>query len=255
MSLANKVVVVTGGAGLIGGEFCRAISQHGGVAVIADSNIVAAKEVAETIRNINGKAEAVQLDITRTESVESLIDSVSLRFGRIDAVVNNAFPRNERWGGSLEEVTYADFCEHLSMHLGGYFLVAQKFALHFRENGGGNIVNMGSIYGVIPPRFEVYAGTNMTSAVEYAAIKGGILHLTRYFAQYFKSDKVRCNSLSPGGVFDHQDDAFLDQYAKKCGTKGMLDASDLIGSLIYLLSEDSRYMTGQNLVVDDGFSL
>lgn len=253
--LRGKVIVVTGGAGLLGRRFCIAIAEKGGLVIPADLDLAAATRVAEEIRATGGRAEGMVVDITDTASVDGLIASLHGHYGQIDAVVNNAYPRNKSWGRKLEEVTYADFCENVSLHLGGYFLVAQKFADYFRNHDGGNIVNMASIYGVIAPRFDVYMGTPMTTPVEYAAIKSAIIMLTRYFAQYFKSNRIRCNSLSPGGIFDHQPDAFLMQYNSHCGSKGMLDVQDIEGSLLYLLSDASRYVTGQNLVVDDGFSL
>lgn len=246
---------MTGGAGLLGRRFCAAVAGQGGLAIIADVNRTAAERAAEEITATGGRAEAATLDITDTASVDGLIAAVDARHGRIDAVVNNAYPRNKSWGRRLEEVTYADFCENVSLHLGGYFLVAQRFAGYFRSHGGGNIVNMASIYGTMVPRFEVYANTPMTMPVEYAAIKSSIIQLTRYFAQYFKADGVRCNVLSPGGILDQQPETFLKQYNSHCGAKGMLEAQDIVGALVFLLSDDSRYVTGQNLIVDDGFCL
>jgi NAD(P)-dependent dehydrogenase (short-subunit alcohol dehydrogenase family) len=253
--LNEKVIVVTGGAGLLGRRFCVAVAGQGGLAIAADVDRAAAERVAEEITASGGRAEAATLDITDTASVDGLIAAVDARHGRIDAVVNNAYPRNKSWGRRLEEVTYADFCENVGLHLGGYFLVAQRFSGYFRSHGGGNIVNMASIYGTMAPRFEVYANTPMTMPVEYAAIKSSIIQLTRYFAQYFKSDGVRCNALSPGGILDQQPEIFLKQYNSHCGAKGMLDAQDIVGTLVFLLSDDSRYVTGQNLIVDDGFCL
>lgn len=239
----------------MGSRFCAAIAAQGAVTVVADVDMSGAQRVAKEITAVRGTAEAVALDVTDTRSVEELIARVAERHGRIDAVVNNAYPRNKNWGRRLEDVAYADFCENLSLHLGGYFLVAQRFAGYFRAHGGGNIVNMASIYGTMTPRFEIYNGTSMTMPVEYAAIKASIIQLTRYFAKYFKADGVRCNALSPGGILDGQPAAFLSRYAAHCQGKGMLDASDLDGALLFLLSGASKHVTGQNLVVDDGFSL
>jgi len=253
--LNDKVVVVTGGGGLLGRHFCNAIANQEGVAIVADVNLASARSVVAEIMENNGRAEAVVLDITDSTSVENLIASLHATYGRIDAVINNAYPRNKGWGKKLENVAYADFCENVGLHLGGYFLVAQKFALYFRANGGGNIVNMASIYGTQAPRFEIYSGTEMTMPVEYAAIKAAVIQLTQYFAQYFKTDKIRCNSLSPGGIHDHQPETFLRKYGSYCGTKGMLDPKDIIGALVFMLSDSSRYMNGQNLIVDDGFCL
>lgn len=253
--LNEKVIVVTGGAGLLGRHFASAIAREGGLAIVADANLSAAQAVAAEIKANAGRAEAAALYITDTASIERLIESLHASHGRIDAVVNSAYPRNKSWGRKLEDVTYPDFCENVGLHLGGYFLVAQRFALYFRAHGGGNIVNMGSIYGSQAPRFEIYAGTQMTTPVEYAAIKAAVLHLTQYFAAYFKKDGVRCNSLSPGGILDRQPDSFLEAYRSHCGTKGMLAPADVVGALVFLLSDASRYVTGQDLVVDDGFCL
>ena len=253
--LAGKVIVVTGGAGLLGREFVRSIVEAGGTAIVADIDLIAAESVVAGVLSGHGIAAAETMDITRVESVRSVIASVAKRFGRIDGVVNNAYPRNAAYGRRLEEVTYADFCENLAWHAGGYFLVAQQFALHFRSQNGGSIVNMGSIYGTLTPRFGVYAGTSMTMPVEYAAIKAAVIQLTRYFAQYFKRDGVRVNAISPGGIRDGQSETFLSAYASYAGTKGILDGIDVCGALIFLLSDASRFMTGQNLIVDDGFSL
>jgi len=254
--LTDKVVVVTGGAGVLGRQFCAAVAEHGGIAVVADRDIDAAAAVAEEITAIAGwRADALPLDITDRDSIAALITAVQKKHGCISAVVNNAYPRNKSFGRKLEDVTYGDFCENVDMHLGGYFLVAQQFCIAFKAQGGGNVVNMASIYGTMTPRFEVYAGTPMTMPVEYAAIKAAIVQLTRYFAEYFKGSGIRVNSLSPGGIFANQPAEFLDAYNRHCAFKGMLAPKDLQGALLFLLSDASQFMTGQNLVVDDGYSL
>lgn len=254
--LDRKIVVVTGGAGLLGKAFARGIAENGGVAVVADVDHAAAAVAVEDINRDCGKAaEAVSLDICDKDSVTRLIADLMGRHGRIDAVVNNAYPRNANYGRKPEEVTYEDFCANLNLHLGGYFLVTQQFCLAFKEQGSGNVVNMSSIYGVSPPRFDMYAGTSMTMPVEYAAIKSGVNHLTRYFAQYYKGCGIRVNSLSPGGIFAEQPSSFVHAYKRHCASKGMLSPGDIVGALLFLLSDQSAYVTGQNLVVDDGFSL
>ena len=253
--LKNKVILVTGGAGLLGRDFCFEIAKQGGLAVVADINLANAEIVVDKIKKTGGKSEAIVMDITNADSISSVIAELSKRYGRIDALVNNAYPRNKNYGRKLEEVTYTDFCNNVSAHLGGYFLVSQKFAQYFKANGGGNIVNIGSIYGFMAPRFEIYENTSMTMPVEYAAIKSAIINLTRYFAQYFKRDGIRCNSLSPGGILDKQPESFLENYKSFCGTKGMLNPEDVVGTLIFLLSDASIHLTGQNLIVDDSFSL
>lgn len=254
--LMDKCVVVTGGAGLLGKQFCEAIAAAGGMAVVADRNAEAAATVAADIDSrYPGRVSAAVLDITSETSIQACLAEVNARYGRIDAVVNNAYPRNAAYGRAFEEVKYDDFCDNVGLHLGGYFLVSQQFASYFRRQGHGNIVNMSSVYGVIAPRFSVYEGTTMTMPVEYAVIKSGVLHLTRYMAKYLKGSGTRVNALSPGGIFDGQPEPFLEKYQALCSSKGMLDKQDVVGALLFLLSDASAYINGQNITVDDGFSL
>ena len=213
-----------------------------GNAVVADVANEAASRIEE-LRDQGHRAEAIELDITRRESVEHLIAETQSRCGHIDAVVNNAYPRNANYGRRIEDVEYADFCENVSLHLGGYFLIAQKFALFFQQCGKGNIVNLSSIYGVIAPRFDIYENTSMTTPVEYAAIKSAVIHLTRYFAQYFKKSGVRCNALSPGGIEAGQPQVFLDNYNRLAGEHGA-HADDISEHFVSL--PIVRMMTVQN---------
>lgn len=255
--LKNKIVVITGGAGLIGQEFVRAVVQQHGLAVIADINEEVGLQLLQSLRLDIDSAniDFIKLDITSVESVKDMIETLHAKYGRIDALVNNAYPRNKSYGRHFFDVQYEDFCENLNLNLGGYFLASQKLAQYFQKQGHGNIVNIASIYGVIPPKFEVYENTSMTMPVEYAAIKSAIIHLTKYMAKYFKGMNIRVNTLSPGGIFDNQPKAFLEAYREKSINKGMLDKSDIRGSLVYLLSDMSTYVNGQNIIVDDGFSL
>jgi NAD(P)-dependent dehydrogenase (short-subunit alcohol dehydrogenase family) len=255
--LKDKVVVITGGAGLIGQEFVKSIAAQRGIAVIADINEEIGAQVRSSLcdSSASSRIDFVPLDITAKNSILEMISILHSRYGRIDALVNNAYPRNKNYGHHFFEVEYSDFCENISINLGGYFLTAQQLALYFQKQGHGNIVNLSSIYGVVAPRFEIYDGTPMTMPVEYAAIKSAVLHLTKYMAKYFKGMNIRVNAISPGGILDQQPSQFLEAYRDKCLNKGMLEKYDLCGSLLYLLSEMSSYVNGQNIIVDDGFSL
>lgn len=255
--LNGKVVVVTGGAGLIGTSFVSAIALHGGIAVIADINDVLGGEVKERLcRELNSEEiDFVQMDITSSDSVNQAISNITAKYGHIDGLVNNAYPRNKNYGNHFFEVEYNDFVQNVGLNLGGYFVTSQQFAKYFINQGYGNIVNISSIYGVVPPKFEIYEDTQMTMPVEYAAIKSGLIHLTKYMAKYFKGKNIRVNTISPGGVFDAQPEVFLQKYAVQCLNKGMLHREDLNGTLLYLLSDMSKLVNGQNIVVDDGFSL
>jgi NAD(P)-dependent dehydrogenase (short-subunit alcohol dehydrogenase family) len=255
--LKGKVIVITGGAGLIGQAFVKAVVSAGGFAIIADINEPLSNKAADTLKQElqSENISAIGLDITCKKSINNLIDLVQKRHGQIDALINNAYPRNKNYGRHFFDVEYDDFCENINLNLGGYFLTSQQFARHFKQQGYGNIINISSIYGVIAPKFEVYNNTPMSMPVEYAAIKSSLIHLTKYMAKYFKGDNIRVNAISPGGIFDHQPEPFLKAYKQLSLNKGMLDKSDLAGTLIYLLSDMSQYVNGQNIIVDDGFTL
>ncbi|HIP37711.1 MAG TPA: SDR family oxidoreductase [Crocinitomix sp.] len=255
--LANQVVVITGGAGLIGQEFVKAVIEQNGIAIIADINATLGNPVKNDLsKELNtSNIDFVELDITSKKSLEACIDYLNKKYNRIDALVNNAYPRNKNYARSFFDVEYEDFAENLGLNLGGYFTTSQQFSKYFKQQGYGNIINISSIYGVIAPKFEVYDNTLMTMPVEYAAIKSGLIHLTKYMAKYFKGMNIKVNTLSPGGIFDNQAEDFLNAYKKECSNKGMLDKSDLKGTLAYLLSDMSKYVNGQNIIVDDGFTI
>jgi len=255
--LKDKVVVVTGGAGLIGQEFVRAVIEQNGIAIIADINKNEGQRVSNELSDKlkSNKIDFFELDITSKKSLQECIGYLDNKYGRIDALVNNAYPRNKNYGRHFFDVEYDDFVENLGMNLGGCITPSQLFSLYFQNQGYGNIINISSIYGVIAPKFEIYDNTEMTMPVEYSAIKSGMLHLTKYMAKYFKGKNIRVNAISPGGILDSQPEEFLKKYNQECSTKGMLNGGDLNGALIFLLSDMSMYINGQNVVVDDGFSL
>ena len=173
-------------------------------------------------------------------------------------MVNVAYPRNANYGRKFFDVEYKDFCANVDVHLGGYFLTCQRFAKTMSATGSGSIVNLASIYGMMAPRFEIYEGYEgapKTMPVEYAVIKAGVIQLTRYLAQFLRGSGVRVNAISPGGIEDAQPAAFQESYRRHCNSKGMLDRTDISDTLIYLLSDGASFVTGQNLIVDDGFTL
>ena len=256
--LKDKVVVITGGAGLIGRGFVQSVIESGGTAVIADIDEISGNEVKDQISNQLGthKIEFIKVDITSKESIREMIEAIRVKHRTIDGLVNNAYPRNKNYGRKFEDVTYEDFCENLNLHLGGYFLMSQEVSRVMVAQKRGVIVNIASIYGFMAPRFELYENTEFTSPVEYSAIKGGLLTLTKYLASYLGKHDIRVNAVSPGGVHNDQSESFVAQYSKKAiiGNR-MAEPDDLTGAVVFLLSDASRYITGQNIVVDGGWSI
>ena len=254
--LNGKVIVVTGGCGLIGREFIKAIASNNGIAIIADINSeIGVKVKEELFYDFVNKIDYINLDITSKPSIQESIEFILKKFKRIDALVNCAYPKNINYGKNFFDVEYKDFCENINMHIGGYFLTSQQFACLFKKQHEGNIINLASIYGLIPPKFEIYDKTKMTMPVEYAVNKSAIIHLTKYIAKYLKGSNVRINTISPGGILNNQPRPFIKAYNSNSLNKGMLNVSDLIGTLLFLLSDESKFINGQNIIVDDGFTL
>lgn len=255
--LSGKVVVITGAAGLLGQHFCRAVLAEGGTVVAADLTPEKPRQPwSEVLHGLpQDRFSPLRTDITDSASLDACLDHALALHGKVDALVNNAYPRNKHYGRRFEEVTFGDLVDNVGMHTGGYFLAAQRFLRLFKEQGHGNIVNMASIYGVVAPRFGIYADAGFTMPVEYAIIKSGIVHLTKYIASYHRGLGIRCNCISPGGIRDGQPALFQERYGSMAVNKGMLDPDDVCGALVFLLSDASAYLNGQNLIVDDGWSL
>jgi len=254
--LQGKTVLVVGAAGRIGRTIVNAVLSAGGHAVALDTDAAG----LQALIGAHGSTalNCATLDMADRASIERALADAHDRFGGVDGAVNTAYPRNPRYGRHFFDVEYADFCENTGLHMGGYFLFMQACAHYALERGQPfSLVNLSSIYGSMAPRFDVYAGTSMTMPVEYAAIKAGLEHMTRYVNAYMKGRGAafRANCVSPGGILDGQDEQFLARYGEHCVSKGMLDAQDVTGAIVFLLSDASRYVTGQNFLVDDGFSL
>lgn len=243
-NLSGRIIVVTGGEGLLGKAFVSTLRKAGATALSAD--IACATDL---------KKGTLRMDITDTDSIRAGIDAVVKKFGALHGWINNAYPRTPDWGLPFEKIPPASWDENVRMHLGGYFRCCQVVLASMREAKSGSLINMGSVYGSAAPDFSVYEGTTMTMPAAYSAIKGGIINLTRYLAALYGPHGVRVNAISPGGVQDAQPEAFVRRYNAHTPLGRMAAAEDIAPVAAFLLSEDARYITGQNIVVDGGWSL
>ncbi len=257
MELKDRVIVVTGGTGLLGKEFCRGLAEFGAEVIIGSTNKENGKLVSEELNAYlnEDKVSFNILDITSEKSIDEFILKTEEEFGKIDVLVNNAYPRNKKYGTKFEKVEFDSYSENVISHMGGYFLVTQKISKRMMERKYGVIANIASIYGVLGPNFSVYEGTEMTMPVEYSMIKGGIINYTRYLSTYLAPYNIRANCISPGGIFNHQPSEFVEKYNDKVPLGRMADPSDIVGTLVFLSSDASEYITGQNIMVDGGLSV
>lgn len=243
MKLKDKIIILTGGFGLLGKSILIKLQNEGAFVINAD---IVAKDTADFSN--------MYLDITSEDSIQSLFSRIFKKFGRIDGVVNNAYPRTADWGNKFENIKFNSWKQNVDFQLNSYFLVSQIALKYMKENRSGSIVIISSIYGVVGPDFTLYNGTDMTMPAAYSAIKGGLINLTRYLASYFGPYNIRINCVSPGGVLDGQPQTFIDNYNNKVPMKRMANPDDISPSVAFLLSNDSTYITGQNLIVDGGWT-
>ena len=251
--LNNLIVAISGGAGRLGSAFSKAVVENGGKVIIGDINSEWGSQlVSELGDNVSLFFEG---NLTEPNTVDLMIRKGLEKFEKIDAAVHCAYPVSEQWGTRFEDLKPAGIENDLFNQLGGAILFSQRMISHFQQQGHGNLLHISSIQGVATPKFDHYEGTDMVSPIEYSAIKAGVVSITRYLAKYCKNQNIRVNCISPGGILDIQPEPFLKKYRSSCQSKGMLDAGDITGALIFLLSEQSKYVTGQNIIVDDGWSL
>ena len=251
--LTGRVALVTGGAGWLGRAMCQALAECGARVVLASRNVERCRAVAV---ELPGEALAFPLDVNDEAAVRGCVDRVVEEAGRIDILVNNAYsgPR-----AGLDDATAEDFQQSLLTGVTAYFVAAQQVAHHMRARGeGGSIINVASMYGMVASYPEVYVGTDINSPPAYHAVKGGVIHLTRHLAVYWAGDKIRVNALSPGAfppprVADERDE-FLQRLSTKVPLGRMGEPHELKGAVVFLASDASSYMTGQNLVIDGGWT-
>jgi NAD(P)-dependent dehydrogenase (short-subunit alcohol dehydrogenase family) len=241
--LNNKIVIVTGGNGLIGRSILKKLKNAGAISINIDIN----HETTEDLTNLN-------CDITNQKSINEAINLIINKYGKIDGLVNNAYPRTDDWGNMFENIQYNSWQLNVDWQLNSYFYLSQQVSKFMIINKSGSIINMASVYGIVGPDFSIYENTTMTMPAAYSAIKGGIINLTRYLAAYLGPQKIRVNAISPGGIYDNQPANFVNNYNNKVPLRRMGNPDDIAPAVTFLLSDEAGYITGQNLAIDGGWT-
>ncbi len=254
-SIKDKNVILTGSCGLIGREISEGLCRFGANPILVDINPENERFANRLAEKYGVRTTAFKTDICSEESVNEMLEVLSEKEVEIDGLINNAYPRNRKYGTKFDRLELDSWKENLDLHLNGYFNISHKVSKKMMEQKKGNMVNMCSIYGFLGPDFSIYEGTEMTMPAEYSVIKGGILNFTRYLATYLAGYGIRVNSVSPGGIENMQPETFIKKYGEKTPLGRMGKPSEIVGSVIFLLSEASSYITGQNIIVDGGWSV
>jgi len=266
-SLQDRVAVVTGGGGQLGGEFCLTLAEAGAAVAIVDLNSEAIDKTVERLVNSGYKAKGIVTDITKPDSVDALIDSVLSTFGHLDILVNSAAldpkfdPQAAAKGiapGAFEDYPLEQWNTALNVNLTGMFLVTQACVKPMLAAWKKcSIINICSTYGLNGPDQRIYIKGGKRVAfkpVYYTVTKAGVMGFTKYLAAYYAGTEIRVNALTPGGVFNDHEDYFVKNYSAKTILGRMARKDEMNGALLFLASDASSYMTGNNVVVDGGWT-
>lgn len=265
--LTGRVAVVTGGAGLLGREFCRTLAEAGAAVAVVDLDADAANRVASDLTRDGFRAQGIEADVTDPASVDALTASVLSTFGRVDILVNSAAldpkfdPDAAARGiapGAFEDYPLEQWNAALNVNLTGMFLVTQACVKPMIAQGRkGSVINICSTYGLNGPDQRIYIKDGKRVAfkpVYYTVTKAGALGFTKYLAAYYAGTEIRVNALTPGGVFNNHEEYFVSNYSAKTILGRMARKDEMNGALLFLASDASSYMTGNNVVVDGGWT-
>jgi NAD(P)-dependent dehydrogenase (short-subunit alcohol dehydrogenase family) len=264
VDLRGKCAVVTGAAGILGRHFAHGLARCGAQVVAVDVDEKATSALAKELTGKSGvDAIGVSCDITQPDAVRAMVAAAEKRFGGIDILHNNAATKTddlEAFFAPFEEYSLETWNAVTAVNLTGAFLCAQAVGRSMIRRGkGGSVVQTASIYGVVAPDQRIYEGSEymgrpINTPAVYSATKAGLLGLTKFLATYWAPHDIRVNAITPGGVQSGQSSTFVTNYSKRVPLGRMGEADDMVNALLYLASDEAKYVTGQNLIVDGGLT-
>jgi NAD(P)-dependent dehydrogenase (short-subunit alcohol dehydrogenase family) len=266
-SLKGQVAIITGGGGQLGTEFCKTLAEAGAFVVVADLLIDHANRTSKLLTDSGHPNFAFQLDVTSPDSTRELVAETVKRFGRLDILVNCAAldpkfdPDAATKGiapGAFEDYPLEQWNDALNVNLTGIFLMTQACVKQMVAQGKkGSIINICSTYGLNGPDQRIYIKDGKRVAfkpVYYTTTKAGVMGFTKYLAAYYAETEIRVNALTPGGVYNNHEEYFVKNYSAKTIMGRMAKKDEMNGALLFLASDASSYMTGNNVIVDGGWT-
>jgi NAD(P)-dependent dehydrogenase (short-subunit alcohol dehydrogenase family) len=262
--LHGKVAVVTGGVGILGRHFCAGLAESRAKVAVVDLLENKAQELAQALaEQYKCKTVGIGCDVSSQESVQAMVARVVAELGEINILHNNAAGKSddlEAFFAPFEEYSLEQWRQIMAVNLDGMFLVAQAVGKQMVAQGkGGSIVQTASIYGVMAPDHRIYEGSfylgrQINTPAVYTASKAAVIGLTKHLATYWADKGIRVNTLTPGGTESGQNDEFNRRYSARIPMNRMANAEEMVGALLYLASDASSYVTGQNIIVDGGLN-
>lgn len=263
--LSGRTAIVTGGGGILGQGFCEVLAAYGANVAVFDVNESAAAKTVDALKQSTPSANAlaVACDVSSPESVSQAVARVVKAFGAIDILHNNAATKTANLAdffAPFEDYRLETWREIMGVNIDGMFLMAQAVGRRMVAQGrGGSIIQTASVYGVVAPDQRIYEGSQylgrpINTPAVYSASKAAVVGLTKYLASYWGPSGIRVNTLTPGGVESGQNDVFSRKYSARVPLARMARADEMQSALLFLASDASSYMTGQNLVIDGGLT-
>lgn len=252
--LENKTAFITGGVGLLGTEITKALAQAKARVVILDIDNIKGEKLKKDLIEAGLDVEFEKFDITNLQALDSLIENLYTKYKKMDIWINAAYPKTSDWGNKVEDLNIESWQKNINMHLNSYSWISRKVCLIMKDQKMGSLINFGSIYGIVGNNFSVYEGTELSGAMAYSAIKGGITNLGRYLSSYFGEYNVRVNTICPGGIFDNQGKTFIKNYSKNTPLKRLGKSEEVASVVLFLASDAASYISGVTLMVDGGWT-
>ncbi len=263
--LKGKTAIITGGTGILGKRFCTGLAEFGANIVIVDLDEELTKEFAHTLTEKYGvKTIGLSCDVSMKEQVAAMVKKVIETFGEIHILLNNAATKSDdldAFFAPFEDYSIDEWRRVMAVNIDGMFLVAQAVGKQMLKQGkGGSIIQTASIYGIIAPDQRLYEGSyylkkKINTPAVYSTSKAAVIGLTKYLASYWAKKGIRVNSIVPGGNESGQNEVFVQKYASRVPLGRMGKPDEMVAAVIFLASNASSYVTGQQIVIDGGLSV
>jgi len=258
MNLRGRVALVTGGAGQLGPIVCDTLAELGATIIVLDMHRERCEEVARSLAQRHGvETWPLVVNLEHADEVNAACDAVQERFQKLDILINAAAMAGAtgvEWAGAFSQQSGDLFQRACAVNLVAPFLLVQRCADLLRKSGHGSVINFLSIYGVSAPDLRIYEGMEMGNSAAYSTTKGGMLQMTRWLSTVL-APQVRVNAISPGGILADQAEGFIKNYSARTPLGRMGVEEDIKGAVAFLASDLSQYVTGQNLMVDGGWTV